>query len=95
MAAPAFKKRVVGERNPEHELHRAMVNGMFSLPSENVEAMKKIRVIFQKAIDDYLDVVDALEVRHEGTVTRTLQTIQQAKNIGCDSVILPFGPAPK
>lgn len=72
-----------------------MVNGRFELPKENVEAMNRIREIFQKAADDYLAVVDGLEQRDEGRVTATLDHIQLTKNIGCDAVILPFGPTKK
>ena len=79
-------------RNPQHEQRRAMINGRFDLPEEHVQAMAKIREIFQKAADDYLAVVDALERRDEGRITATLDLLQQGKNVGCDSVILPFGP---
>lgn len=88
-------KRQKGDRNPVHEQRRAMINGRFDLPSEHVQAMNKIREIFQKAADDYLAVVDELEKRDEGRVTAVLDQLQSAKNTACDAVILPFGPTEK
>jgi hypothetical protein len=88
-------KRQRGDRNPVHEQRRAMVNGFFNLPEENKKAMSRIREIFQKAADDYLEVVDQLEQRDEGRVTAVLDLIQQTKNVGCDAVIVCFGPTQK
>jgi hypothetical protein len=91
MAASAHKRQR-GERNPMHEQRRAMINGRFELPPETVQAMARTREIFQKAADDYLEMVDQLEQRDEGRITAVLDQIQAAKNTACDAVILPFGP---
>lgn len=70
-----------------------MINGQFDLPDDTCMAMTRIRQVFQQAANEYLDIVDALDKRDEGRVTAVLDLVQQAKNVGCDAVILPFGSA--
>ena len=94
MSGP-YPKRVRGVSTAVHADRVAMINGRFDLPQETVDAMGKIREHISKAATECMAVFDGLEFRDEGRITAFIDSLQAAKNIGCDAVILPHGPSKK
>jgi hypothetical protein len=68
-----------------------LVNGKFSLPSENVKAMETIRIIFSEAAEKFAALLESTGVKYDtGRAIHALDTLQAAKDTACVSVILPF-----
>lgn len=66
----------------------ALINGNFDLPEESVQAMKNIR----KAVSDAAEIIEreSKRVKHDvGRLIAAVDTLQQAKDVACVSVILP------
>lgn len=66
-----------------------MINGNFDLQSITVEGMKEIRV----AVAECAAKLESVFKRHKvdtGRAIATIDLLQQAKNTGCDALILPY-----
>ncbi len=83
------KKQRVAITNPV-EKRVAMVNGMFNLPDDTLQAMRDIRT----ASDAYARALHEVFSREgveadTGRSIATMDAIQASKNMACDAVILP------
>lgn len=65
-----------------------MINGRFDLPQETIQAMNDIR----QAVDQCARSIQTATSKVEtdtGRLIATMDLLQQAKNVACDSIILP------
>lgn len=70
------------------EKRAEMINLVLSLPQKSLDAAKDIRV----AIDQCAETINKITsgVDHDpAQLSATMALLQQAKNVACDSVILP------
>jgi hypothetical protein len=66
----------------------AMINGYFNLPDDTVKGMKEIR----EAVSECAHKLESTFKRCKidtGRAIATIDLLQQAKNVGCDALILP------
>lgn len=72
----------------------AMINGNFSLPDGTKKVMNEIRTIFSTAAQSLVTTLEENpDVQFDvGRMIAAVDEVQKAKNIACDSVILPHGP---
>jgi c-di-GMP-related signal transduction protein len=69
----------------------AMIDGMFSLPDENLQAMKEIRAAVAECAKKIEVATRKRAKKHDtGTVINVMRKLQSIKNLACDSVILPY-----
>jgi hypothetical protein len=66
----------------------AMINGYFPLPTETTTGMKEVREAVSECATKLESVFKRCKV-DTGRAIATIDLLQQAKNVGCDALILP------
>lgn len=69
-----------------------MVNGQFDLPAQTLKSMGEIREAVAETAEKIAASVERNEKHDIGRLIAALDHLQQAKNIACDSLILPHAP---
>lgn len=69
-----------------------MVNGHFDLPAQTLTSMGEIRGVVAEAAEKMAASVECNDKYDVGRLIAALDHLQQAKNIACDSLILPHAP---
>ena len=65
-----------------------MINGQFDLPGDSVEGMKEIRIAVSLCARTIHESFKKRKV-DIGRAIAAMDSLQQAKNIACDALILP------
>ena len=72
----------------------AMIDGYFNLPEPTIDAMKEIRAAFAECAKKVQHVTLGAGAFDIGRLIACIDLIQQAKNVACDSLILPHYKPP-
>lgn len=70
-----------------------MIDGQFTLPDDSPAAMRTIRQAIAGAAEKMASAVESVTGYDVGRLRAAVDFLQQAKDVACQAVILPFAPA--
>lgn len=80
---------------PSLEARASMIDGTFELPKSNQDAIPRIRAILANAAQGIIGILNSADAFDYGTATRSIQALQESKDLACQALILPYAPTVK